>query len=613
MRARPIFAIKNGELSEVSTLAIRRSGTDMGIQGTASQKAGAARRRASRAGFVFTRFRREEDGSIILFSLFLFVLMILIGGMAVDLMRFETRRVHMQNTLDSAMLAAADLTQTLDPEDVVIDYFEKAGYDAQDVEVEATEERLGGSELVGREITAQTRINMPTIFMHMLDVPVLSAPVASAATENIQNVEISLVLDISGSMRENAAGQVPASLTGANRINDLRAAVKAFAREVLQVECTGSGATEVCTQPETTANTTINIIPYAGHVNPGRDMFDLLGGARWHNWSSCKEVTNADFANADLPRGSGQQLPHFMRWAIGTGWMNWGWCPKDDAAILYAENDYNTIKTYIDNIKLHDGTATHIGMKYGVALLNPSSRDEFATLADRGIIEDEYRNRPANFDDDVVKYIVLMTDGRTTEQSRPRVPNDGRNDTGNTTTRRDWNYTHIYGQMTTPGSGVAPTPAYPNVLLTGDDIAGGIPAGMSVNDNLGDILDRFGGVDRNLDLRVGTSGAGQVEYGYPAVTNYVENGITHDIARNEANITRACDQAKLPVIDSSGRTVKADRITVFTISFFAPTAAQNLMRDCASSTSNYFQIDTLNIAVAFEAIAKTINQLRLTL
>ena len=109
--------------------------------------------------------------------------------------------------------------------------------------------------------------------------------------------------------------------------------------------------------------------------------------------------------------------------------MNWGWCPKDDAAILYAENDYNDIKTYIDNIKLHDGTATHIGMKYGVALLNPSSRDEFATLADRGIIENEYRTRPANFDDDVVKYIVLMTDGRTTDQMRPRVPNDGRTDT----------------------------------------------------------------------------------------------------------------------------------------------------------------------------------------
>jgi hypothetical protein len=476
------------------------------------------------------------------------------------------------------------------------------------VDVTATEERLGGSELVGRQITAQTRINVPTIFMHMLDVPLLSAPVASAATENIQNVEISLVLDISGSMRENATGGVPSVVTGANRINDLRAAVKSFAREVLQVECTGSGATEVCTQPETSANTTINIIPYAGHVNPGRDMFQIMGGARWHNWSSCKEVTNADFGDADLPDATGQQLPHFMVWAIAPMWMNWGWCPKDDAAILYAENDYNDIKTYIDNIKLHDGTATHIGMKYGVALLNPSSRDEFATLADRGIIDNDYRTRPANFDDDVVKYIVLMTDGRTTDQMRPRVPNDGRTDTS--TDRRNWDYTHVYGPMQPPAGGISADAA---VVLNGDGITGGIPAGMTVPDTLGDILHRFGGVNRDLDLRTGTTGATEVEYGYPTNTTYAENGFTHNVARNEANITRACNQAKLPVIDSTGRTVKSDRITVFTISFFAPTAAQNLMRDCASSPAHYFPIQSLNIDSAFQAIAKTINQLRLTL
>jgi hypothetical protein len=37
------------------------------------------------------------------------------------------------------------------------------------------------------------------------------------------------------------------------------------------------------------------------------------------------------------------------------------------------------------------------------------------------------------------------------------------------------------------------------------------------------------------------------------------------------------------------------------------------MRNCASSPANYFQIQDLNVGAAFEAIAKTINQLRLTL
>jgi hypothetical protein len=58
---------------------------------------------------------------------------------------------------------------------------------------------------------------------------------------------------------------------------------------------------------------------------------------------------------------------------------------------------------------------------------------------------------------------------------------------------------------------------------------------------------------------------------------------------------------------------QGDRITVFTISFFAPDAAQTLMEQCASSTAHHFRIQNLNIDAAFQAIAKTINQLRLTL
>jgi Flp pilus assembly protein TadG len=252
----------------------------------------------------FAGFRRDEDGGLVLFALFIFILMILVGGMAVDLMRFETRRVHVQNTLDAAVLAAANLDQTLDPEEVVRDYFDKAGYDPNGVNVVVTEDRVNdGIDLVGRSITANTQLWSDTMFMRMLDVPTLRTPVGSAVTENIQNVEISLVLDISGSMRW---GTTNGTTVNDNRITRLREAVRGFARAVLQVECeTDAGGVETCVQPPTTASTTINIIPYAGHVNPGRDVFEMLGGSRWHNWSSCKEVTNADFDHADLPAPRG--------------------------------------------------------------------------------------------------------------------------------------------------------------------------------------------------------------------------------------------------------------------------------------------------------------------
>lgn len=561
-------------------------------------------RRALRSAAVralMRRFGRDEDGSIILFSLFLFVMMILVGGMAVDLMRFETRRVHMQNTLDSALLSAAALNQDLDPEAVVRDYFAKAGYDPSIVDVTVESELLGGVELVGRSVEATTTAQVGTFFMHMLKVPSLSTPIASGARENEQNVEISLVLDISGSMRW---GTTDGNTVANNRITDLRRAVRGFARAVLQVECTTDVlGEETCVQPPSSSSTTINIIPYAGHVNPGPDVFELLGGVRWHNWSSCKEVTHADFGNADLPTGSSHQLPHFMRWAVDWNWMEWGWCPQDSAAILYAANDYNVIRDYINNMQLHDGTATHVGMKYGVALLNPSSRPIFNELANRGVIDDEYRHRPADFDDNVVKYVILMTDGRTTDQWRPRVPVDGRNDGGS---RRDFSYAHIYNEFVAPDGGLSDQP---DVVLTGDNVSGGIPANLEVSANLAAILDRFGSVNSGLDLRP----ASQVEYGYPEARRYHDGSFEHNTSRNESNITRMCNHAKEPVLDANGDVLKANRMTVFTISFFAPDPARLLMENCASSPAHHFRIQNLNIESAFQAIAKTINQLRLTL
>ncbi|WJY23111.1 pilus assembly protein TadG-related protein [Fontisubflavum oceani] len=46
--------------------------------------------RASLSGFA-----RNEDGTITIFSVMMFVLMIGIGGIAIDVMRYETQRVQL--------------------------------------------------------------------------------------------------------------------------------------------------------------------------------------------------------------------------------------------------------------------------------------------------------------------------------------------------------------------------------------------------------------------------------------------------------------------------------------------------------------------------------------
>ncbi|MEX0365434.1 MAG: TadE/TadG family type IV pilus assembly protein, partial [Ruegeria sp.] len=55
-------------------------------------------------------------------ALFLFITILAITGLGVDLMRFERNRSILQYTVDRAVLAAADLDQTIPPQQVVEAY-----------------------------------------------------------------------------------------------------------------------------------------------------------------------------------------------------------------------------------------------------------------------------------------------------------------------------------------------------------------------------------------------------------------------------------------------------------------------------------------------------------
>lgn len=204
-------------------------------------------RRASAA--LLRRFARDEDGALLIFGLYVFLIILMVGGIGVDLMRFERDRSELQYTLDRAVLAAADLDQPLPPKDVVRDYFSKSNLG----------EYLNEPSVVQgvnfRNVSATAQAVIPTQFMHLTGVDTLTAPAAGAAEERVPKVEISLVLDISGSMRDHG------------RMDALRPAAKNFVSMVLKGDAK--------------KNTSINLIPYAGQTNPGPWMFDRLNGVRF--------------------------------------------------------------------------------------------------------------------------------------------------------------------------------------------------------------------------------------------------------------------------------------------------------------------------------------------
>ena len=62
-----------------------------------------------------SRFAKEEDGMITIFACFMILMMLMVGGIGVDMMRHEMERTRLQAVSDRAVLAAADLDQTLNP------------------------------------------------------------------------------------------------------------------------------------------------------------------------------------------------------------------------------------------------------------------------------------------------------------------------------------------------------------------------------------------------------------------------------------------------------------------------------------------------------------------
>jgi hypothetical protein len=257
-----------------------------------------------------------------------------------------------------------------------------------------------------RQITAGAEYNMNTIFLRLAGLNQLQVPAVAAAAETAQNAEISLVLDISGSMaRERANG------TSSSRLQVLRAAASNFIDIVLTESARST--------------TSISLVPYAGQVNAG-PLFNHFNTSRVHNYSSCIEFTASDFNVTTLPSANSRaQVPHFQ-------WFNyeatrghdaeWGWCPNDNRPIVPFSNDPDALKASIANFSGHDGTGTQIGLKWGLGLLDPSSQPLIQTLVNAGVVNAAFENRPVAFDDTgAVKIVVLMTDGNIRFQQRPQA------------------------------------------------------------------------------------------------------------------------------------------------------------------------------------------------
>jgi Flp pilus assembly protein TadG len=359
-------------------------------------------------GARLRRFWRVDDGSLTLLSLYLFVAMLLVTGVAIEVMRHEERRVMIQSVADRASLAAADLSQTLSPEDVARDYFAKSGLAGLNITPVVEQGDFGE----WRRVSIDVRDTYPTFLAQLAGQESMTVDVKSRAIESIGKVEISLVLDISGSM--NVSVYRDGTYLG-TRVSLLRNAAQNFVSKMFD---------NVQPQGAPPGRLGISIVPYNQQVVLGTGLAAQFNISTDHTTNTCVDFFSAsDFATTAVSAATPLQRSmygssfDYRGWgfSLRSTWSSSGIlnCPENTmAAVLPFGNDETTISNKIGALTAGGDTAIDMGAKWGLALLDPTAQPVVNGLITDDLVSTDLTGRPFSFDDtETMKVLVLMTDG----------------------------------------------------------------------------------------------------------------------------------------------------------------------------------------------------------
>ncbi len=548
----------------------------------------------------------DEAGSLTVFSLFVFLMIIMMAGMAVDLMRYENERVGLQNTTDTAVVAASSLTQAADTDEeleaLVKDYFAKAGYDPDIVTVDPNIEIPAGAETeTVRTVNATVDFNMNTAFMPFLGIDRLPGVVGGGAREGQQLIEIALVLDISGSMGWNQKNQ------------NMRNAAKEFVTTIIN----NNGANRVL----------ISIIPYNQQVYMSQDLLarldpslknplttldpapanpNAIASYEYLNPESrCAHFLDEDFTTRRLADAVELDMSGVFAqydWSYNRPNASGLWCganadgTSNFPSMLLYQNNETILHNHIDTLGAQGWTAIDYGMNWAVGILDPSFRPVVSGMVTDNLAPATASGHPVDYaEPNVLKYVVLMTDGANTEHrdlEEPFKSGPSRiwySPSAGATDEFDGFFVEMPDRPADERWYVPRSPWNDN----DHDFVANLPADAE-QWSYHQVYRRFSVPNVATYFFQDSDTAAYNEHidAAPNVGGYADA---------DTNLKAICDKAK-----------ENAWIEVFTVAFEAPIGGQTVLQDCASEVGNYFDVAGTQISDAFSQIAAEISKLRLT-
>lgn len=330
---------------------------------------------AAKATRIADRFARDERGSIAMMFGISAMAITMFAGIAIDYSRVNHERSRVATSLDAAALAAgkALLDGRLsdgDVEMVAKAYFEqnmKAGERFGKINDLAVEVKRGSSG-----VTLTATVEVPMTLTRIAGVDKLVFPVtASTAFEQI-DIELSMALDITGSMR----GQ---------KLEDLKSAANGLV-DVLLPDGGTPNKVRIALAPYATA---VNLGAYAATASDNRStdgcVYERTGAEAY---SDAPPQAGAFFQAGGTPIDID---PTEGRYAYA--------CPT--ATILPLTDDADAVRTSIRNFSANYGTAGHFGAAWAWYMVSERWRT-FWPASSAPEAKDKSKR---------IKAVILMTDG----------------------------------------------------------------------------------------------------------------------------------------------------------------------------------------------------------
>jgi len=354
-------------------------------------------RTAARAGRTgIARFRADRSGSVAMIFGLTCVLMLLFIGGAIDVGRWLHARTQTASALDSAVLAGGQLYRVERDESAAMTAMERFYGENTETRLHLNSDnttfqfRDNYKEVVG---TTNGTIDTPFLAfanVRSLPIEVTATAVLDAGGEGSSNLEVSLMLDITGSM-------------SGDKIADLKDAAKDLVTIVIWED-----------QSEYTAK--VALAPFSAAVNAGslansiaintaatvQFRFNDGNNRTWRRAGNCVvERTGTNRFTDIAPTANANKLLRV--------YTSSGTCETSNPVIPLTSNK-TTLETAIDSYVASGTTAGHLGTAWAWYLLSPNWASIYPAASQPGSYAD-LSATGSNGQARLKKIAILMTDG----------------------------------------------------------------------------------------------------------------------------------------------------------------------------------------------------------